>query len=756
MVERRVSVRLAAIDGDRFKAELANIGRESRQALDSISGAANPASTGLEKVDNAAGATLRQLEALADRAGRAAATLQAAGASTGTIAERIDRLAGVSGRFARNADDIATYGAALDNLRAKYNPLFAVINQYKTTQAEIRQAHRVGAITADEMTAAIQRERQATLASIDAIKGRTTALGRMGAASRFARFQSRQLMFQLVDIGQTIPLAFQSPTYALQNVGFQLAQIGQLYAGQGGLTAAVRDSTAMIGRFARANWVVAAIVGTVAAAIAGMTYEINQVSDVAVSFGDTALAIWQVISEGVHDYLKPAIDAIAPWVAAAWDSIVEATRVAGNFIINGWVASFSEIQIVWNNLPEIIGAAVRASVNATIGAIEWMVNRAIATINALSDRVNELLADIPGVGDDFRIGMIGDITIGRLENPDAPSLEEILAQRAARIADIMSADPMGDFFDAVRQLAVANALARIAEETEGAAEAAGKTAGAMDRLIRRGEAIRSSLQTPAEEFAETMEELKKLLDAGAISMETFGRAAERAGDRLRELEEEERRRRLENSSDPIDGAIRALEAYAERAGTIADTIEHGITRAFQDAEDAVAQFVEKGKVDFGALVRSILADLARLSVRQAILAPLARALGSALGGQDGGIFSSVVAAFSNPGTPSFAGAGQFHGGGRVPGGTPVLVPTAAIAHAPRYHNGGVVGMRPDEQVAVLQRGERVLNRQQTREWEAGAGAQVNIYARDAQSFRQSRAQVASDIARAVAFGRRGL
>ena len=38
----------------------------------------------------------------------------------------------------------------------------------------------------------------------------------------------------------------------------------------------------------------------------------------------------------------------------------------------------------------------------------------------------------------------------------------------------------------------------------------------------------------------------------------------------------------------------------------------------------------------------------------------------------------------------------------------------------------------------------------------GAPPVVNIHVRDAESFRQSRTQVASDIARAVAFGRRGM
>jgi hypothetical protein len=55
--------------------------------------------------------------------------------------------------------------------------------------------------------------------------------------------------------------------------------------------------------------------------------------------------------------------------------------------------------------------------------------------------------------------------------------------------------------------------------------------------------------------------------------------------------------------------------------------------------------------------------------------------------------------------------------------------------------------------AILQRGERVLSRREA----AGHGAvTVQIQTRDAESFRQSRAQVSADIARAVAMGRRGM
>ena len=44
MAERRVSVRLAAVGGDRLKADLAAIGREGKAALAAIAGGSAPAS----------------------------------------------------------------------------------------------------------------------------------------------------------------------------------------------------------------------------------------------------------------------------------------------------------------------------------------------------------------------------------------------------------------------------------------------------------------------------------------------------------------------------------------------------------------------------------------------------------------------------------------------------------------------------------------------------------------------------------------
>ena len=66
------------------------------------------------------------------------------------------------------------------------------------------------------------------------------------------------------------------------------------------------------------------------------------------------------------------------------------------------------------------------------------------------------------------------------------------------------------------------------------------------------------------------------------------------------------------------------------------------------------------------------------------------------------------------------------------------------------------GIGPDEVPAILQKGERVLSRRETAGYGAAGPVTITIQTRDAESFRQSRTQVASDIARAVSLGRRGM
>lgn len=122
------------------------------------------------------------------------------------------------------AADVEAYGRSLDQLRARYNPLYATVVQYKQAQVEIRNAHAVGAISADEMTEALSRQRQATLRSIDVIKGRNKALADTPAIDSGRGFQTANLAAQFQDIGVTAAMGMSPLQIALQQ-GTQLSAV---------------------------------------------------------------------------------------------------------------------------------------------------------------------------------------------------------------------------------------------------------------------------------------------------------------------------------------------------------------------------------------------------------------------------------------------------------------------------------------------------------------------------------------------------
>ncbi|MDW9523791.1 tail length tape measure protein [Sinorhizobium meliloti] len=143
------------------------------------------------------------------------------------LQKRIDGMVGIGTRGAKEwSGALADQGKELERLRARYSPLFATINNYKAAVADIKRAHSIGAISANEMTAAIQRERQAALASTAAIKGRNAALA---ATPRFGRagnngFETANIAAQFQDIAVTSAMGMNPLQIALQQ-GTQLSSV---------------------------------------------------------------------------------------------------------------------------------------------------------------------------------------------------------------------------------------------------------------------------------------------------------------------------------------------------------------------------------------------------------------------------------------------------------------------------------------------------------------------------------------------------
>ena len=95
--------------------------------------------------------------------------------------------------------------------------------------------------------------------------------------------------------------------------------------------------------------------------------------------------------------------------------------------------------------------------------------------------------------------------------------------------------------------------------------------------------------------------------------------------------------------DGFFGANEAARKYVEDATNNAALIEGALTNAFKGMEDALVTFVTTGKLSFRSLVDSIIADIARIIIKQQITGPLAAALQGSLGGSGGGgIFGSFL------------------------------------------------------------------------------------------------------------------
>ncbi len=151
-----------------------------------------------------------------------------------SLQQRINSMVGIGTTASKEwTGALADQGKELDRLRAKYSPLFATVKQYQAAQTEIRTLYRSGKIGVDEYTAALGKERQATLASIAAIKGRNAAQNQSGGARSF---QTANIAAQFQDVAVTSAMGMNPLQIALQQ-GTQLSMVMDQIKGEGKGTA---------------------------------------------------------------------------------------------------------------------------------------------------------------------------------------------------------------------------------------------------------------------------------------------------------------------------------------------------------------------------------------------------------------------------------------------------------------------------------------------------------------------------------------
>ncbi|WP_404861866.1 hypothetical protein [Georhizobium sp. MAB10] len=117
--------------------------------------------------------------------------------------------------------------------------------------------------------------------------------------------------------------------------------------------------------------------------------------------------------------------------------VVGIVKNAANFVIGSFVAAYEDIKFVWNNFPNVIGAAVVGATNAVIAGVNQIVNGAKMAINDLIGVLNTIpYVDIGTL--DTSSGLIP-----QMENQFAAALTGAGRQRNAAVSAALSRDYIG-------------------------------------------------------------------------------------------------------------------------------------------------------------------------------------------------------------------------------------------------------------------------------------------------------------------------
>lgn len=352
-------------------------------------------------------------------------------------------------------------------------------------------------ITARNETAAgfneVKRDAISTANAIEAsgtraasgLMRQNSALNAMAGTSRMAAAQSRNLVFQLNDIGVSLASGM-NPLMVFAQQGSQIATI--YGPEEGGVGKALQETGRLAVGLVTKFWPVLAVISAGAAALGGLQNEINKTSDVQVTFGDTAMAVWQTFAEGVYDLVEPAISGIAGWIGDMWELAQPYVLAAGNAIIGTFLGAFDSIKIAWNAFPELMGDVAFSAANFMLDGIEYLVNGTILRINQL-----KRMAGLP-------IGDIATVDFG-FENPFEGAAAGVASDVAGALNNALGKDYLGGLFETISGKARENALTRLAEDADKAGKAAGKATSEYDAWADDG--IGKMIEQ-AEKLADTM------------------------------------------------------------------------------------------------------------------------------------------------------------------------------------------------------------------------------------------------------------
>lgn len=182
-------------------------------------------------------------------------------------------------------------------------------------------------------------------------------------------------------------------------------------------------------------------------------------------------------------------------------------------------------------------------------------------------------------------------------------------------------------------------------------------------------------QAIVRDYQRQLDQAARDLTTGKISGETYQAETALLGQHLQQ------RLQMQQSyfdevrkaqGDWKNGATSAMQNYLDSASDVAGQTKVLFSNAFQGMEDAIVKFVTTGKLSFKDFATSVLADLARIAARQAIVGMVGSLVGSLASGITAGASYQGMGGAATGSVEGMSGAWGAVAGARASGG-----PTAA-------------------------------------------------------------------------------
>lgn len=507
-------------------------------------------------------------------------------------------------------------GTSLATLTAQSNTATAALQRQAAATQKLASAQASAAAATNNGAGATARAAtntrnyatavDGTAAKLRAAKGAQDAFNQSaikgGQATQMAGHHTANLVAQLNDIGVSLASG-QNPFIVLIQQGSQLQDLSMRV--DGGFKTLARTTLRLIAPFAAA----AAVFGLMGQRFIEFNKEVNEsagldkyvktlgltkqelkeLENVQVTAADTMKGAWETFKEvlPIDDVLETISNAFTSTMDFLWGAL---KRVAFSMvaIVKGTAAT---MVFIWNNLGKLASEAFYGLANATISAIEWMVNKAIQGINFLAEQANSVLTSV-GL---TPFGKMAEVTLGRFENKAAGTWKQIgdVMRETSLQAYADQENGYNKFLDRTTKNAQDAARKRLAAQAKGIiddrTDSAGR-AGAKPKIDRTAENRAAALNKVNLELDNEISRMKMLKDERAIQQ------------RYDQIEEQLASKKIKLSQGEalaIREKITAIEAYkyvqAESDRIMEEAI--GPQRTMNAAVDAATALYDKGAID---------------------------------------------------------------------------------------------------------------------------------------------------------------